>query len=69
FYFQILTFVILYAVALCGAPSKPKPKAQKTPAPTAPEGVPLGGSGERDDDTLRNVRSLPKEKIKSSSTS
>lgn len=35
-----------------------KRKIDKTPEPTPPEGVPLGGSGERDDDTLRNVRTI-----------
>ncbi|KAF8359794.1 hypothetical protein PRIPAC_94789 [Pristionchus pacificus] len=39
----------------------PKPKAPLTPEPTPPQGVPLGGSGERDDHTLKNVPSLQKD--------
>ncbi|KAF8358064.1 hypothetical protein PRIPAC_93059 [Pristionchus pacificus] len=60
-YFMIIFSSIAYAVMTCGkSPSKVKRKIDKTPEPTPPEGVPLGGSGERDDDTLRNVPSLTK---------
>ncbi|GMR42034.1 hypothetical protein PMAYCL1PPCAC_12229, partial [Pristionchus mayeri] len=63
FYLATILVMVVSLVVGCGSPDKGKPK-DKTPEPTPPSGVPLGGSGMRDDDTLKNVPSLQRDRQK-----